>query len=117
MDKKCPAIGLTFTTNKSCEEVFVAERYMNVSLKKTLEKFCLYNTQECDRCYFGNAVTVGTNKAANNHVHCSYILKLLSYFHWMNSESSLAYPNPHGSCYLHLSRALNFAFIIVASKK
>ena len=26
------------------------------------------SAQECDRCYFGNVVTVGANKATNNYV-------------------------------------------------
>ena len=29
------------------------------------------SAQECDRCYFGNVVTVGANKATNNYVDVS----------------------------------------------
>ena len=57
--------------NCDIEQVFVVRRYMNLSSKKPLKKLYLYSTQECDRCYFGNVVTVGANKAANNHVHTS----------------------------------------------
>ena len=41
---------------------------MNLTLKTPMKIFDMYSAQECDRCYFGNVVTVGTNKAANNQV-------------------------------------------------